>query len=541
MKYMQYKLRFLAAVLAMLTSGCNDTFLEPKYTPEFPWQTVDQLDMAVILPYSVFSGNGWDDVHGTYTLYEMLATDFAAAIEPAAPANEWPQFLNRQHRAVPFEALSWTKGSYEKIFATIAACNEPIDFLNSGEARELFPGDSEEKLAEAPRAKAELYFFRGFAYTWAALFFCPPYVPGGSNADQVLPLKTTNVNANNTPIGTTQEIWDLILSDLKTAKSLMPKTWFKPGRLNYYTICGALARAYFYTGDYANAEKECTEIISSGKYSLQSDVMAAWTAPIGGAEAPEVIWMFNTSATGQIPVCFTTVTRAMAWGPPGGRGEWSQCNWNMCKLSNAVLKKINWMVDPEHGDYTVTAEALADKRYGNTWLRVEGFKDHDEVAAEVAATGDVTLWDKYEQYFNLETDPHVYLDKYYRGDVPGATNQPRMRLPEFYLIRAAIRFKNGDRNGASSDVNEVRARAGLSAVSAADLTETHIDREWVIELGGEGLYLPYLMAMQKPILPGDRKGVADVNPPYTGWYWKIPINEVRINAGYNDIPDPNSK
>ena len=542
MKYMYLKIRLLIVTLVIFAVGCNDSFLEQKYVPEFPWQTIDQLEMAVILPYSTFTGHGWSDPSGVYTFYEMLATDIGTPIEEASPNNEWRQYLGRTHRSIAIEGLPWTNYVYETLYATVTGCNEPLDFLNSGDPAILFPQESEERAnREVPRAKAELHFFRGYAYTWLALYFCPPYVPGGANSDQVIPLKTTNLNANNTPVGTTQEIWDQVISDLKEAKSLMPNTWFKSGRLNYYTICGALARAYFYTGDYANAEKECTEIISSGKFSLPSDVMATWTVPMGDADSPEALWMYNTSASGANNFTWTALSRANAWGPPYGRGEDAQCSWNLIKLSNAMIKKINWMVDPENGDYTVTAEALADKRYGNTWLRQECYKSKEDVRAEVELTGDQSLWDKYDQMYKTQTTPFIFLDKYFRGVSTSQTNSPRMRLPEFYLMRAAVRFKNNDKNGAASDVNVVRTRAGLPEITDAEITENHIDREWVIELGGEGVYLSYLMAMQKPILGGDRTGVAPVNPPYTGWYWKIPINEVRINAGYINIVDPNSK
>ena len=538
----QYKIGLFIMVSAVFFGGCKD-FTEPKYEPEFPWQTIDQLEMAVAQPYTAFTGGGWSDPPSIYAFYEMLATDFSTAIAQGAPNNEWPQFVNRTHRQVDFESLPWIGGAYTNLWGTITGCNEPLEFLNGAEPKALFPNDPDSKLAEIPRIKAELYFWRGFAYTWAALYFCPPYVPGGANNDRVIPLKTTNLDANNTPIGTTQEIWDLIISDLTTAKSLMPKTWHVNGRIDYYTICGALARAYFYTGDYSKAEAECTEIISSGKYSLPADVMAAWTVPMGGAEPSEVIWMYDTNTHGLFINIFTVLSRAYPYDDNihGGRGKGSQCTWVTCKLSDAMAKKLGWMVDPANGDYTVTATALADKRYGNTWLRVEGYKPADQVEAEVTATGDQTVWDKYEQNYDSQDMPHIYLDKYYRGYTPSKTNQPRMRIPEFYIMRAAIRYKNNDKNGAAADLKVVRDRAGLPEISGADITDADIDREMIIEMGGEGLYLPYLMALQKPILPGDRTGVSPVNPPYTGWYWKIPINEVRINAGYIGIPDPNSK
>jgi hypothetical protein len=179
-----------------------------------------------------------------------------------------------------------------------------------------------------------------------------------------------------------------------------------------------------------------------------------------------------------------------------------------------------------------------------TWWRAEPYKANADVRAEVEATGDVTIWDKYEQHHSQEVNPLIYIDKYYRSQRCDAQNQPQMRVPEFYIMRAAIRYRSNDKAGAAADLKVVRDRAGLTGqweITAANITEDDIDREHIIELAGESLWLLYTVAMQKPIMPGDRQGVSPVNPPYAGWYWKMPINEINTNAGYVGIPDPNAK
>jgi len=166
------------------------------------------------------------------------------------------------------------------------------------------------------------------------------------------------------------------------------------------------------------------------------------------------------------------------------------------------------------------------------------------VRAEVESTGDATLWDKYQQHHDAEVDPMIYVDKYYRTPTGSFQNQPLMRVPEFYIMRSAIRNKNGDKAGAAADLKVVRDRAGLTGqyeITAATINEDEIMNEFVREMTGESVYMLYTVALQRPILPGDRKGVANVSPPYSGWYWKIPVNEVNTNAGYLGIPNPNDK
>jgi hypothetical protein len=351
-----------------------------------------------------------------------------------------------------------------------------------------------------------------------------------------LPLKTAFSEPLNSYIATTKEIWSQAISDLQNAKTLMPKDWYKNGRINYYTICGALARAYLYTGDYANAQKECDEIINSGKYSLQPDVMAAWNTLPEGPVPSETLWHFNTNSGGNNRANVTAISKAVAWAKNGSRGaDYGVCPWILCVMSNAMIKQAGWMNDPEKGDYTLTDNAKADKRLGNTWFHLLGYKPQ----AETGIADKVVYMNTYESILKQLVNPHIYLDKYYRSADNAKTVVPLMRLPEFYLIRAAIRLKNNDKAGAAADLKVVRDRAGLPEITAANITALAIDTEFAVELGGEGCYLSYLIGMRRPILPGDRAGVQPVNPPYKGWFWRIPIDEVRLNAGYKDIPDPN--
>lgn len=540
MKYNQSILKIWALAFVIFFSGCNDEFIEAEYTPEFPWQTLDQLEMAVILPYSTCL-SGWNKPISVYGVYETLATDICTLIPGQTGNLPWNEFYNRKMRDTPLEApsMNWVNLSYKWIYATIAGCNEPLEWLNSADPHTLFPKELSSRVdAEIPRVKSELYFFRGFAYYWAALFFCPPYVPGGANSDQILPLKTTNANAQNTKIGTTQEIWDQAISDLQMAKSLMPKSYHVEGRIDYYTICGALARAYLSIGDHANAEKECTEIISSNKYTLQSDVMAAWNTLPGDPIASEVIWIFIPGINGSNMFGYSAATRAETNGKNGSRGEtYGQCAWTLAVMSNDMLKRINWMNNPQGGDFTLTSQALSDTRFNNTWFHLLGYKTQEETGI----TDVVEYKNTYESIIGSLVDPHVYPDKYFRGSDNKMTRIPLMRIAEFYLMRAAIRYENKDNAGAAADLKVVRDRAGLPEIPATAINAAHIDGEYAIEMGGEGLYLSYLMGMKRPILPGDRIGVAAVNPPYTGWYFRIPEDEIRLNAGYNDIPNPNSR
>lgn len=538
MKNIKVKINYLVFIIMFTLLGCENQFVEPKYEPEFPWQTVSQFEMGVIEPYSTFNTQ-WSEVDAVYAVYETLSTDLGTLIPGQTGNLPFNEFYNRLQRDVPLEAasLKWVSFVYNNLYKTIGGCNVAIAYLESNDYKNLFPKDLPSVVdAELPRAKAELHFWRGFAYYYGALYFCPPYDPSGTNSDRILPLKTIFSNPQNTNVGTTREIWTQAISDLQKAKTLMPKSWYKNGRINYYAICGALARAYVYTGDYANAQKECDEIISSGKYSLQSDVMAAWNTLPGGVVPTETIWHYNPNKGGNQKWNYSAISRADPWGKDGSRGtNYGQCAWVLSTMSNAMIKKIGWMDDPAQGSYSLTDIAKADKRLGKTWFHLLGYKPQ----AETGITDAVIYKNTYESLNKQLVNPHIYLDKYYRASDNSKSVTPLMRLSEFYLIRSAIKLKNNDKAGAAEDLNTVRTRAGVPAILPANITESNIDAEFAAELGGEGSYLPYLIGMRRPILPGDRAGVQPVNPPYKGWFFRIPIDEVRLNAGYKDIPDPN--
>jgi len=99
-------------------------------------------------------------------------------------------------------------------------------------------------------------------------------------------------------------------------------------------------------------------------------------------------------------------------------------------------------------------------------------------------------------------------------------------LPEIYLTRAILRFKAGDVPGATSDVNKVRARAGIPALAA--VTENDIHNERWKEFNFEGDRVTYLRSLHIDIPNGDRgAGTLAWNSPK--WTWAIQLREQALN------------
>ena len=144
--------------------------------------------------------------------------------------------------------------------------------------------------------------------------------------------------------------------------------------------------------------------------------------------------------------------------------------------------------------------------------------------------------------------PSIILDKYYRfaggmGSTNSflsgsATKMPMIRYAEVILTHAILSFKLGDYASATKDINIIRNRAGLDPLPTLTANDRElIDMERARELTGEGDRFRYLMALHLPIGPGEKRDkngapVANIEPPYTDFYWSIPQSEINYNAAY---------
>ena len=110
-----------------------------------------------------------------------------------------------------------------------------------------------------------------------------------------------------------------------------------------------------------------------------------------------------------------------------------------------------------------------------------------------------------------------------------------IRLAEFLLTRSIILFNQNDKVGAAADLNTVRRRAGLSDIASGDITAQDIANERIKELGAEhGDRTYYLIALRQPIGIGDRDPgkFSPILPPYSDYYWQVPLEEQQLNEAY---------
>lgn len=118
--------------------------------------------------------------------------------------------------------------------------------------------------AVSPKVKKQLtgeaMFLRAFAYYFLVNLY----------GDIPLVISTNVTVTSVLPRTSADEIYNQIIKDLKEAENNLADkypTWDKT-RANKWCAAALLARVYLYTKDWKDAEKQSTEVISSGKYTL---------------------------------------------------------------------------------------------------------------------------------------------------------------------------------------------------------------------------------------------------------------------------------
>lgn len=235
-------------------------------------------------------------------------------------------------------------------------------------------------------------------------------------------LLSTNWQVNATMIRTPKaQVYQQIINDLKDAQNLLTDDYVD-GNLQPYSgmpervrpnrgaAIALLARAYLYSGDYPNAEAQATEVINnSSQYSLVT------LDSVFFKNNAEAIWQLQPTTSGHNTEDGWTFIL-----PLTGPGS----SWPVY-LNRDLLKSF------EYGDLRSTH-----------WVN------------SVIVAPD-TFYYAYKYKSATLNDPVIeYLAV--------------LRLGEQYLIRAEARAQINDLVAAKSDLNTIRARAGLDTVSVND-------------------------------------------------------------------------
>jgi hypothetical protein len=340
--------------LLLIGTACdNEDFFELQRPNQYPWSSVEELELAVRQPYLLTMGNAWGSPVGALGLRGYAESDIAQYLNGITGASYYYEYYNRLWESTVLNDTKELETGFEYLYRMSTATNAPLQLINDAEAagEDVFENMTETDRSTVKRYKGELLFMRAFCYWYLARTWAPPYNPGGSNDTKHFVLRRTYVNGanelKNGELATVEEVYSSIVQDLKEAIEILPTSYIttenkQRSRVNKYAAQAMLAKVYFYMGKHDLAEAQINDVINSGMYDLSDDPIEAFNKISGEGYSNEVIWEIALNSTSnkfdRNPTIFSK-NNYNANG--GGRGtKWNHCAWSCFTLSYTILKQI---------------------------------------------------------------------------------------------------------------------------------------------------------------------------------------------------------
>ena len=552
----------LTAVLSFFSS-CEDFFEIPR-PQETQWTTTATYEQGLNTCYLSIQwrdmGRGviqyWDDCVAGTLRKNTLGTS-------GSNGDEW---YYRKFDDVIGQLPGLWQWSYRVI--TMANLAIDLDINGNGNAFNLDVTGVDYRYNYL-RQVAENYFVRAYSYYILMKVYAAPYVHNGDNSVVTIPFKTTAAYSKddilNEKRGTREEIYQQIIKDLQFAKDNLPdkftlNSWnnvpgYEAGRANKWVACAMLGKVYFLMGRYSDAMREFNDLInyaeSTGTYSLAEAPKEAFNKARAQDFPKESIWEFNGgNLQGAYEQRNNYWYNGMCIGyrfrdsqgdellntAEANKGV-NKSTWNALSIAYSALKDMGWMVDPMNGDYTVTREALADMRWVQLYPILKPMPEGTPNNTITKGSPGYLEYESFPGHAHLTT-PHVYIDKYFRGEEPYGRHSkfPLIKLADIYLLRGWLNWKNGSSQAAANDLNKVWNRSNPSNPdkhTAANVTHASIWAEYMREMIGEGWTADFIKGTQMNAPRGDEPAlIPPLNPPYSEWKKPIPTTETGLNPNY---------
>ena len=327
------------------------------------------------------------------SLYPGLSADEFSVY--GSNATYGPFYTNNLNSSVTGNNIFW-----DVIYPMIYTINSVISGV--GSSNSLTPAIKQQLLGETT-------FMRAFCYFYLTnLYGDVPLVTGTDY--------TSNARLARTPQA---QVFQQIITDLKTADSLLARNYVdgtlllstaERVRPTKWAAAALLARAYLYTGDWADAEIQADSVIANSALYKLGTLSNAFKR-----DSSEAIWQLQPVAlVGQ-----NTPDALLFILPATGPSVTSFPIY----LNNDLVNSF------EPGD----------KRRLN-WV-------------DSVVVGGIKYFYAYKYKVNTNTNP---VSEY----------EMVLRLGEVYLIRAEARAQENNLSGASDDLDLIRFRAGLGATTA---------------------------------------------------------------------------
>lgn len=420
-----------------------------------------------------------------------------------------------------YDGGQWLRMHRHEYLATEESFNNAWNTYFTGTGRcNLIITALEAKKAEIDGADAliaELRALRALYYSWVMDSFgnapLVTYAPGDGDE---YPRNATR-----------SELFNFVVSELTAvAPSLSKDPSAMYSRMHYYAVQALLARVYLnaevYTGTakWSEAATAANEVISSGKYSLNSNYYDNFSVDNNTTSTEMVFAIPYDNASGQgfvLPAMTlhyqSQKTFDLAFQPWNGYCTSAEF-YN--SYDNADARKANFLAGQQ-----VASDG--------TNLVDPGFEANDLDGELLNFTPELN-----EHFPNCLRQAGARIGKYafFAGQNQNCSNDfPILRYTDILLIKAEAAFRTGDAAGALALVNQVRARAGAAAFT--EVTADNLLAERGREFFYEGLRRQDLIRFGKYT----SKLTAQMEP-CADFRTLFPIPSPQLNANPNLVQNP---
>lgn len=404
---------YMLGMLALFTQSCDKQLdVEPQQSIDASTALTNasDIDAAVIGTYSIIAQGS---LYGTnlFLMADLQASEGYARWTGTFQGQR--QIASKTMTRDNAEAARTWNNAYRAInMANIVL--SAVDVVTDADLKNQYEG--------------EALFIRGILHFELVRYYAKPWGATAANDHLGVVIRTEPylTEAPPSPRSTVKQVYDQVIADLTAAAEKLPES--NGSRADRYAALAFLARVYLQQSEFAKARDAANEVIESGNYSMNGNILRAFTED----NTDEVIWEIEQDVQNNAGDANDGMATFYADLPAVGRAD-------------------------------VRIDAGFYNSYNNNDLRKQ-------------------LW-----YYNNGTasDPILFSGKW----TSASQNLPVVRLAEMYLIRAETNLRLGTSVGdtPANDLAQIRnpARVNLPVIAAPTLAD--ILRERQLELAFEGV------------------------------------------------------
>lgn len=246
------KIIYMAASMLLMLS-CSDSFLSEKPVGEFsPEQAEDDknIEGIVVAAYAVLDGvylsDGINSGCSNWQFGDVVSDDAYKGGGGTGDQNQIHliEIFKSNPTLVDFEA-KWLA-----LYEGVKRCNQAIRRLEASSLEK-----KEQRLAEMRFLRAHYYFNLKIIYNRI------PWV------DETVADPSEYAHISNMEF-TSEQLWEMILSDFEAAYQVLPKSQIEYGRPTKMAARAYMAKIYLYQSKWQECLQACDEVIGSGNYAL---------------------------------------------------------------------------------------------------------------------------------------------------------------------------------------------------------------------------------------------------------------------------------